>query len=299
MRILALLLILCTCAFSEDIGLGTAPASSSTSADTLKVHGITLGTTAATAGTALIGTGTTIASVALSGGATIDGAGVVTLGPIAASGITSGQLAAARGGTALDCSAAGNGKLLIGNGTGFSLANLTAGTGMTVTNASGAITLTPKTYQIASDCSAHAVSSGTSETILKTHSITAASIPVAANSLIRIHALWTYTNSANAKTVRVRIGAAGAGTGGTIVFSAAPTTTATIARDVYLFVRSTSSQVCTPLSAATHETAASVAAAVTPAIDLTANWEIAITGTTASSGETITLEASAVTIETP
>lgn len=44
-----------------------------------KVKGTALGTTAVTAGTALIGTGTTIASVALSGDATVNGTGVVAL----------------------------------------------------------------------------------------------------------------------------------------------------------------------------------------------------------------------------
>lgn len=150
----------------------------------------------------------------------------------------------------------------------------------------------------ASDCGAHAVSTGTSETVLKTFSFTAANLPtISANSNIIVRTLWTYTNSANNKTLRARIGAAGAGTGGSALWAQINTTSATAGRDLVIFVRATNSEVMSPLSAS-HEGTSTVALTTT-AIDLTANWEIALTGQTASSGETIQLEATSVEIMTP
>jgi hypothetical protein len=150
-----------------------------------------------------------------------------------------------------------------------------------------------------SDCAAHAVSTGVSETILKTFSFTAASLPtIGAGSIIRVQTLWTCTNSGNNKTLKIRIGAASAGTGGTALRSAVLTTTATLGTDVVLFVRSTSSQLCTVAGLTVHE-GGSTSAPISAAIDLTANWEIAITGQTASSGETIQLEGAMVEILIP
>lgn len=152
----------------------------------------------------------------------------------------------------------------------------------------------------ASDASAHSVVTGTAETVLKTFSFTAANLPViATNSIIAIHTLWTITGSVNSKTLRVRIGAAAAGTGGTGAMQAITTTAGNITfnRTVYIYCRGASSQIIPNLSATAEGFTNSAVA--TAAIDLTANWEICITGQTASSGETIQLEASAVEIQIP
>lgn len=151
---------------------------------------------------------------------------------------------------------------------------------------------------IGADCSAHAVSSGTSETILKTFSFTAADIPIVADSIIVVHTLWTLTNSGNNKTLRIRIGTAGAGTAGTAYLNTVQTTNTIVARDAYIFVRGTSSQVGFAQGNTAHE-GVGTGAMITSAVDLTANWEIALTGTTASSGETIQLESAMVRVLIP
>jgi hypothetical protein len=212
--------------------------------------------------------------------------------------ITTGQLAPARGGTGVDGSAAANGKLLIGNGTGYTLATLTAGNGVGVTNGAGSITLSPKSYLIACDASTHSVTGTLSETVLKTISVTAASYPIAANSVINVRSLWSFTNSANNKNLRIRIGAAGAGTGGTAMVSQGFTTAATYGRDCPIFVRSTSSEIAAAGVGGSNQFS-STAALTTAAIDLTANWEIAATGILGNTGETITLEAISVEVTTP
>lgn len=151
---------------------------------------------------------------------------------------------------------------------------------------------------IGADCSAHAVSTGTAETVLKTFSFAAADIPIVANSIIVVHTIWTITNSANNKTLRARIGAAGAGTAGTAIMGVVQTTSATYARDTEVFVRATNSQMFHVITLTGHE-GGNAGVMPTAAIDLTADWEIAITGQTASSGETIQLEAAMVRVLIP
>ncbi len=149
-----------------------------------------------------------------------------------------------------------------------------------------------------SDCSAHAISSGTAEVVLKTFSVTAANVSIAANSVILVRAQWTYTNSGNNKTMRVRIGAAGAGTGGTAMSTMIATTSATSGRDTVIYVRGTSSQLSNTGGLFLHEGLAS-GAMIAAAIDLTANWEIALTGQPASGGETVQLEAASLELIVP
>jgi len=59
----------------------------------------------------------------------------------------------------------------------------------------------------------------TAENILGTATIPAGAMGL--NGILRWHAVWTYTNSANVKTLRTRFG----GIGGTVYMSVAPTTT--------------------------------------------------------------------------
>jgi hypothetical protein len=143
---------------------------------------------------------------------------------------------------------------------------------------------------LASDCAVHAHTGDTAETVLTTLSVTAATNAVPANSVLVLRTMWTYTNSANNKTLRGRIGAAGAGTGGTSIMGVVNTTTATMQREAVVYVRSTSSQLCFPAAATTNQGTSSTAI-ITPAIDLTANWEIAITDQNASAAESSQIEA--------
>lgn len=67
---------------------------------------------------------------------------------------------------------------------------------------------------------------------------------LAANSSLEIDSLWNVTNNANAKTPRIRIGAAGAGTGGTAMFGPSPASIqAFAAKSVIRNNNSTSAQI--------------------------------------------------------
>lgn len=142
----------------------------------------------------------------------------------------------------------------------------------------------PSTIRIiGSSGAASSISSGTAEAQL-------ASIPLLGNALgangkLRIETRWSYTNSANNKTMRVRLG----GSGGTVYMGVTVTTTAT--QQWLTIIRannSMSAQKGYSSSAAVYT--ATTAALVTSAIDLTASTTIYISGQPASGGETVTLE---------
>ena len=69
--------------------------------------------------------------------------------------------------------------------------------------------------------SANAAGDATAQTMA---TITIPPNAMGANGCVNLFTYWTYTNSANAKTIRARWG----GTGGTLILSAAPTTTTSI-----------------------------------------------------------------------
>ncbi len=122
----------------------------------------------------------------------------------------------------------------------------------------------------------------TSEAIL-------ASVPVPAgamgpNGALRISTLWSYTNSANAKTMRCRLG----GASGSVVFSPIATSTSGLNLQRTLQNRnSQASQICfqqgTVNSFATGST-------VAVAVDTASAQDLVFTGQLANSGETVTLE---------
>jgi hypothetical protein len=100
-----------------------------------------------------------------------------------------------------------------------------------------------------------------------------------ANGKLRITFLFTVTNSANNKTLRVRFG-------GTQFFGVVLTTSASYVFQFEIGNRgATNSQVSGPSS-----WGANTAAVTTGAIDTTASQNLTITGQKASAGETITLE---------
>lgn len=119
----------------------------------------------------------------------------------------------------------------------------------------------------------------TSETTLATITIPAGAM--GANGLIRVSSVWSYTNSANNKTLRARFG-------GTSIAATAYTTTASAPLGCLIANRnSASSQVvglASGLFAATNTTP------TTSSINTSNAADITLLGTLASAAETITLE---------
>lgn len=128
-----------------------------------------------------------------------------------------------------------------------------------------------------------------------TNENTLATIPVPANAMgpngtLRIWTSWTYTNSANVKTIRVRF----SGAAGTQFFSRGETTTA-IANNVTTISNrnATNSQVSGGTANGTLTVTGlgtSTGAIVTGAVDTTVATTLVITGQKALDSETLTLE---------
>jgi hypothetical protein len=116
------------------------------------------------------------------------------------------------------------------------------------------------------------------------------SVPIPAgcmgpNSRLRASILWSYTNSANNKTLRVRLG----GAAGTVHHSLTMTTTVAYRLQMEIAnVNSMASQKGAPTMTGGWGT--STGAIATGAIDMTVDQTLAIIGTLASAGETITVE---------
>lgn len=142
----------------------------------------------------------------------------------------------------------------------------------------------------ASAATGMAVTTGTAETTLATVPIPAGA--VGANGVIRITTLWSYTNSANTKTLRVRLG----GIAGTSFGATVATTTADVQMMHIIRARnSTSSQVGFAANAGSTFTT-TITGAAGGSLDMTVAQDLVFTGTTALSGETITLESYIVEI---
>lgn len=107
---------------------------------------------------------------------------------------------------------------------------------------------------------------------------------MSANGTIEVMSLWSYTNSANAKNLRLRWGSMS----GSTVFAVGATTSASCFN--YCIARnnnSTSSQKLFAAGALGFGTSATIS---TPSIDTSANFSIYLTGQVASAAETVTLE---------
>lgn len=121
-----------------------------------------------------------------------------------------------------------------------------------------------------------------------------ATIAFAANSLgstgsIEVLAMSANNNSGNNKTLRVRIGASGAGTGGTVMSAVTVTTTLALKTFTDIFNRGLANSQIGGLNNGSLGSAA--AALNTAAIDTTAAFEVVITGQLADSGDNMILEA--------
>jgi hypothetical protein len=130
-----------------------------------------------------------------------------------------------------------------------------------------------------------------------TNENTLATITIPANAMgasgvLRIDTLWTHTNSANNKILRVRLG----GGAGTAYAAFTVTTVATTHGFTIIYNRGVAnSQVGT----STAPSATSGSALITSAVDTTSATTIVITGQKASAGETLTLESYCVELLKP
>ncbi|CAN5209870.1 hypothetical protein BH10PSE7_BH10PSE7_03760 [soil metagenome] len=107
------------------------------------------------------------------------------------------------------------------------------------------------------------------------------------NGIVQIWSLWTATNSAGAKTPRIRLG----GTAGTVYAQPAALTTSPALR-IFTEIQNrnnAASQVGAP--AAVTGFGANAGALVTSSVNTAANADLVITGQLATSSDTITLEA--------
>lgn len=121
--------------------------------------------------------------------------------------------------------------------------------------------------------------SSTSEEVLDTFLIRAGTLGV--NSILQIEPLWTFTNSANNKIMKVRIG-------GVEIYSATRTTSVKEAPLIILANRNSLTLQIQPYDN-TYVTAGSGTPA-TYALDFSKNITVDITGQRASSGDTLRLE---------
>lgn len=131
---------------------------------------------------------------------------------------------------------------------------------------------------------AASVTGTTSETTLATINVPAGAM--GPNGQLRITMLWNYTNSANTKTLRIRLG-------GTVLITAAPTTTAGLYTQTLIANRnSASSQIIAPNAVGTTNAWGATGTAGGAAALNTANaLDITLTAQLALGTETATLDA--------
>lgn len=133
----------------------------------------------------------------------------------------------------------------------------------------------------------------TDETVFATVSIAAGAM--SANAILRITTLWSYTNSANNKTGRIRLG----GVSGTQFLSVAHTTSASFSDSRLIRNRgATNSQVCTA-SASVSSAGTTGLAVTTGTVDMSVAQDLVLSGQLALGTETITLEGYLVELITP
>lgn len=147
-------------------------------------------------------------------------------------------------------------------------------------------------WMLSKNGAAASVTGTTAETALRT--ITVPGGMMGANGMVRVRTLWSITNSGNNKTIRIRIG----GLAGTAIMGNALTTQATIADErVFHNRNSQASQVAASIGNIGVGGWGQTTSAVTTATINTANdFDIAITGELANTGETITLESYSVEV---
>jgi hypothetical protein len=130
-----------------------------------------------------------------------------------------------------------------------------------------------------------ALTGTTNETAMATISIPAGAMGL--NGGVMVKSVWSYTNSANAKTIRGRLG----GIAGTTFLSFGATVTSAMSDMQRRFRNrgSASSQICS-LPVGSFTNGGSTSAPATMAIDTAATQDVVLSGQLASAAETITLE---------
>ena len=127
----------------------------------------------------------------------------------------------------------------------------------------------------------------TSETVLASFTLPGGAM--GPNGIVRVTTLWTCTNNANAKTMRIRLG----GLTGTafLAASVAATNVGIMQRTIHNRNSSASQVAFNAASAGSFANVAGGAAPATGAVDTSADQVIAISGQLANAADTMTLEA--------
>lgn len=129
--------------------------------------------------------------------------------------------------------------------------------------------------------------SGAGDTVENTlATITVPANALGANGILRIQTIWTYTNSANNKILRVRY----SGASGTVFKTQTATTTVAAYNETIIANRGLTNSQVGPFSSIQAALGTATGASITAAIDTTAATTIVITGEKASGGETLTLD---------
>lgn len=125
----------------------------------------------------------------------------------------------------------------------------------------------------------------TTETTLATVAIPAGAL--GPNGVLRVTATWSYTNSANTKTPRFRLG----GISGTVMCAPAVTASGSLIIQRTIHNRNAQNSQVTLGSANSNTFVASSGALLATSVDTSVAQDLVLTGQLANSGETITLEA--------
>lgn len=170
-------------------------------------------------------------------------------------------------------------------------ANNTLGTSEQVlkTNGSTAYWDNPGTWKVvAVSASPTTITGVIVETIIKTIVIPGG--VMGPNGVLRITYIGTNTNSANVKTVRMRIGAAGSGLGGTAIVNYATTNQLSFNSIRQIFNRNSQSSQITSTSGTTTGFGVGTGVNTTTSIDTSVDWEINITGNPTNAGDSMGIE---------
>ena len=144
------------------------------------------------------------------------------------------------------------------------------------------------TVLAASAATGMAVTGTTNETTLATVNIPAGLI--GNNGILIITAYWTITTSGNNKTVRVRLGAAGAGLSGTAYTAIVQTTNTAFKTQCQIVNRNSQSAQFGDGGNGSGGWAPAASTWVTSSVATSSASQLVLTGQCANSGDTITLE---------
>lgn len=136
---------------------------------------------------------------------------------------------------------------------------------------------------IAAGAVASAHTGDTVEAVLATIAVPASAM--GPNGILRVTLLWSYTNSANGKIKRVRLG----GAAGTVLMQQTNTTSATIRH--HMLIQNRNAQNAQIAGQYVGTFAASSVAHATAAIDTSVAQDLVISGQLANAGDSVTLEA--------